>query len=219
MHGVPICVICRNRTPHRPSVCEPCRRWLAFDLGTLVAVWQELSAEPGRANTQRISGSRERPLGVHLAALDHMLPVTHTEAIVDDHGDQVGAIPVAVVLASWVRDWLETMHNPNDQPHFTVPDMAAWLAHFSEWACDHHPAIGDFATEIRTTLATCRAAIGELPLRPQLCDGIACQRCDNRALYRAEGRVTCAVCGKIYEQTEYDEWVRQLAGQTRQLAT
>lgn len=209
MRTVELCVICQHRTPEQPMVCDGCRRRMIDDLTNLVAAWQSLSAEPGKGATVRVSGTREKPLGVKVAALDLMLPARHIRPIRDIYGDQTGAQPVAVLLDSWVRDWAELRGEHLPAP--TVSNLAAWLDIRLDWACDEHPAIDDYAREVRGALSACLAAIDALPAKPELCDGVACQWCDMRALWRAQGRIGCANCGRIYEAPEYHAWVKELA--------
>lgn len=210
MAELPVCVVCDHRATHRPQVCQPCRAHLNADITELAEIWASLSAEPGRRGTQRITGTREAPLGVRVPVLDHLLPAAPYRPVADPHGDQTGAIPTAVVLASWAADWLSHHSPPAPQPEATVPALARWLITRTEWACDHYPHIAAFATDVGHTLNSCRAAAQLYPERPELCDGVACATCDTRSLYRTAGRVHCQTCGRIYLTSEYQDWVNNL---------
>lgn len=243
MHGVPLCVVCQIRTPHRPAVCELCRRQLADDLAELPALLAEAitvsgpvddrrthrlvdghlgvanlvegwsdpvagaapagpTASPGRV---RVTGSRTPPLPIGVELLNIVGP--GSASVTDLHGDQVGELPPRWWLLEVARDWADQLGcHP---PAATVRALVDWLGLRLDWACTRHPSIADFAGELRRQRGVLRRLAGVVQPRPELCVGVACKRCDTRALWRAEGRVTCASCGKILEQSEYEEWVRE----------
>jgi hypothetical protein len=66
------CVVCGLRPPRNPPACELCRHRLAARLWEIRDLHALLPAalEPGQGETQRVSGSREAPLPLRLAALD-----------------------------------------------------------------------------------------------------------------------------------------------------
>lgn len=74
-------------------------------------------------------------------------------------GDQTGRRPVAVVLDSWVRDWIDLRAMGETRPRPEVPELRRWLVNRLGWACDHHPAIEDFAGEITCELFALRAVL------------------------------------------------------------
>lgn len=74
-------------------------------------------------------------------------------------GDQTGQRPVAVVLDSWVRDWVETRAMRETRPRPEVPELRAWLVNRLGWACDHHPAVDEFAAEVTCELYALRAVL------------------------------------------------------------
>lgn len=91
----PLCVCCGLRVPHRPPVCDLCRHriparlWELRDLASLLPA----ALNPGRSGHQRVSGSREAPLPLVVAALDRGAP-----ARVDSVRDQ---------LVPMVRTWFD----------------------------------------------------------------------------------------------------------------
>ena len=201
------CVICTHRITERGQVCQPCRSRLAADLADLLEAWAALSAEPGRGASERISGSREAPLGVKVTVLD-LIARAEARTITDPHGDQTGHIPVAATLDAWARDWAQQLGHMLPAP--TVPILARWLGLRLDWACDEHPGIDDYATEIRTTLAACRAAMGDIrgedtvaigPCPTSLPDGSECGyrlRADPYA-----DNITCRRCQSMYHRRRW----------------
>jgi hypothetical protein len=67
--------------------------------------------------------------------------------------------PVAVVLDSWVRDWIELRAMRETRPQPVVADMRQWLVNRLGWACDHHPAVEEFAGEVTSELFALRAVL------------------------------------------------------------
>ncbi len=136
-------------------------------------------------------------------------------------GDQTGETPVAVWLDSWVRDWIT--YRPQHREHLPVPTvdrLTDWLLDRLDWALDNHPAIDEFAADLRHQLAVLRTVTGDVAARPEYKDGVVCrsEACDMKALYRKAGDdwIECAACGRLYSPEEYREWVDMLAGHARQ---
>lgn len=122
-------------------------------------------------------------------------------------GDQVGEPSVPAVLDSWATDWQS--YEWSTLPVPTVPALAGWLKARLEWACDEHPAIGDFAAE----LAGLVARIRPLAPRAELKRGVPCRECDKVTLYRWPGSdyVECGSCPVLMTPEEYDRWIQLIA--------
>lgn len=75
-------------------------------------------------------------------------------------GDQVGLTSIPSALDSWVREWAETRQMDEWLPEPNVYELVGWLCRRLDWACDHHPAVDEFATEIRRLHGTLRAVVG-----------------------------------------------------------
>jgi len=157
------CLLCRWRTPGdiRSHVCNPCVIRLAETLTEVVRLHSGLSdaLAPDRGAGEKVSGSREAPMPVRVDVIDLGLPA-HVDSVVDWWQDQTGQISVATVLDSWVRDWIDVRAQREHLPTPTVPVLASWLEVRLDWARDHHPAIDDFAREIRELLGALRAITG-----------------------------------------------------------
>lgn len=193
-------------------------RLVGADLGCAnrIRIWiHSLASGPtGTPGRVRVAGTRTAPLPVSLALLDLVGP--GSPHVTDTHHDQEGDLPPDVWMLQWATDWAEQLDHY--RPPRTVSALVTWLRNRLNWACDDHPAVDEFAAELRAQVGRLRALAGILRARPELCEGVACQHCDTRALWRIEGRVECGECGRIYTTEEYVTWVRELAQQTRKAA-
>jgi hypothetical protein len=166
----------------------------------------------------RVSGSNDKPVPANLDALDLAGPID-SEPVHDEHGDQVGYIPVASTLFSWLRDVLDT--RGFSMPELAAPDITGQICDQLrvnlEWMCDEHPAVAEFADELRDCWLALRRANGLTEPRPELCDGVPCRSCDLKALFRMPGSafIECA-CGALYTEEEYQSWVALCAASVRQ---
>jgi hypothetical protein len=156
-----------------PQACESCRERLRSDLleiPMLVALTTE-RVEKEQAAGQRVSGSRELPSPVNITALGVTEPTyargLRAEPELDlrhDPGaasDQIGIGQPAATLDQWVTDWIESRDQHENQP---VPDLFAivsWLLNRLDWACDEHPAIDEFAHEIKVMVKALRGITRE----------------------------------------------------------
>lgn len=218
-----ICVICVRRPYMRERACDPCRARLPHLIAEIADLWAQLpeALQPGANGAQRVSGSREAPVPVNVDALDLSADARNSEATdaAKEHPeDQIGQVAVASILDQWCRDWRDEMAFAQSLPVPTVPELARWLQDRTEWACDRHPAVDEFAAEMRRLRAVLRGTLGLTEPPPEFCDGVVCRKCDRYALYREGDYVECDVCGLLYSEKEYHEWVGLLAGQARREA-
>ncbi len=168
--------------------------------------------------TPRVTGSTDTATPVNLDHTDltsraHRLQAS--DAAREHPEDHIGQIPVANHLAIIAGDWWETGFSDHTPPAPTIAALTTWMRNRLDWACDNHPAIADQAEEIKELNTTLRAAAGDFPARPTLCDGVACKRCDNRTLFRKPPWVECDTCGLLYSDQEYEAWIRLLAAAAR----
>lgn len=192
-----------------------------------------------------VSGTHEAPVPIrvdavdltadarvlHLASLpareDRLLPCRYCRAYHpagsysplgphESYDDQAGHLSVASVLDGWVRDWREHRDRGEGLPDPLVPTLCRWLGDRLEDACDDHPAIGDFAEELRELR---RALYGQLGLFdvPDYKQGVPCRACDMLTLVRHSGSeyTECSTCGLLLSADEYGTWVALLAAHLR----
>lgn len=203
------CVICRRNAVEAGLVCSACRGWLAYDLDRIYDYARVLPA--ATAPTRAVEGG----IPLRLAVVDLGLPArggADTGTIHDEHGDQLGEIPAAARLGSWVQDWIE-VRGAGERVWFnpSASTLADWLYVRLDWACDHHQAIDEFAKEIRTLLAAMRRAL-DLEAPAAVTYRIQCPHCLTATLVRAVGAtwIECHSCGRLWSDGEYGDLVQDV---------
>lgn len=86
----------------------------------------------------------------------------------------------------------------------TVESLVQYLDRNLDWAADEHPAIDEFASELRSQVKALRAVNGTGAGKPERMT-LPCPTCDQRALVRDGGDIHCRACGRILRQAEYDQ--------------
>ena len=200
-----LCVTCpvlrpkgQPREPRTPQVCDGCRDRLANDLSALPAAYAAVDAEPARGTTEIRSRAFESRPPLNITALSLLGPGTET--------------PLAI-LDFWVQDWAGMLEQRIPDPYVTT--LALWLSARLPWACDTHPAVDDFATDVRSITAALRAfeskdrgePVGRCPR--QLGD----DRC-NTPLYvdPYADHIQCTRCRQTWRRRE-GEWMHLRAQQ------
>lgn len=213
------CVVCQNpdRQVEHGQVCPGCAHRIACDLRDIADLYVRLSllpaVNPGRV---RVTGSREAPLPLAVDVLDLTMPA-RGGTIHDQHGDQTGYIPVASELDQWVDDWREHLGRGERRPEPpTVVVLADWLGKRLD-DCLDHPAIDEFALDMRRLRQTLRRVSGDGPARPERLPA-PCPRCDVIALVRDGDEVRCRMCPERMGEDEYATWVGRLAQSARMAA-
>jgi hypothetical protein len=177
----------------------------------------------GLSRQPRVSGSKEPPAPTSVDRIDLTLPARQgsvalwARAEFGQDPDQDGILSVATILDCWVRDWREALWPDHSLPAPTVPELARWLRNRVEDACDQHPAIDEFAAEMKDVRYALRRELGETEAQPETepYKGVACQKCDLRGvLMRKPGQdyIECKNCGMLMTGPEYEYWRDRLAG-------
>lgn len=162
-----------------------------------------------RSRQPSVSGSRERPIPVDVTALDLQAPAripSQTRASADWPEDQVGHLSAATLLDEWVRDVRTRLLPDHYLPDATVHAMVGWLRTRADLICDRYPDVVNLAEAVRMLRGALRTAAGQVEPRPRLCEGVACPRCDLRALMTCPGdtyRAQCGQCGTLLTDDEY----------------
>lgn len=233
-----LCVVCpiRGRRPEhydRAQVCEQCRVWLAGVLRDIADTYPQLAEalQPRRGGGQRVAGSREAPVPLVLDVVDlthggHRGQATTVARAYAD--DQVGHMAIRARLGSWAQDWLSYAWCRSDHlPELTVPALAGWLGKWIDDACDHHPAVDEFADEMVDVLAAIRAYVPrvvqehEQPPRQRPEPRTApCPACDMVSLWwwPSEERVRCDTvgCDRAMTEDEYARWAKLVIADAKQ---
>lgn len=147
------CAVCHR--PSRPRVHDGCRDRIAGYLLELPSLYRQLAdvLQPGRRGNTVRSGTRAAPLPCNLDALD-----------LRARGGIEG------VLGSWERDVVDILGWAPSPYRGTVEqavmDSATFLHLQLPWICEEHPAVKEFASELRQTVAQAERLItGESPPR------------------------------------------------------
>lgn len=254
-----LCVLCptlnrrddgKLRTCDEPHACGPCRKRLAEIVVGIGADWPLLPLALTRSSGsgERVSGGATHPsLPFTVDAWDLLhTPHRAVDALPSpvDVAEQVGWLPVPVVLGGWVDDWACVRDLGETGPVADVLAQVRWLSDRVEWACDHHPAVDDFASEV-STLARIVHALGPGSAeRHEACDGKGCDDCHGRGAVpvaaaqrmpgqpcprchytaltrRHDGEVRCEHpdCGTIWREAEYEHITRAAAAGLRRSKT
>lgn len=198
------CTICRRPTDsdRDPVRHQRCATRLGENLRDIPAHYALMGAvlAPGTSSAAaRVSGTRTAPLPVRLEPLN-----------LRARGG------IITILATWEADWRETRGLTPATRGLSATDLSAivlWLRAHLPWAITEHPAVDEFAAEIRDLLHQCRAVAGLLPTMTRIGD---CQALDGdqqcgAALYadaHAE-EIRCRRCGSRWTR---GQWV--LLGKT-----
>lgn len=189
-----------------PHVCDPCEARMARQLVQISDQWLLLDATPGGSRSERVTGTKEAPLGVRADVLDQLLPVgSHSgEAIRDPYRDQSGETPAGVVLDLIASEWLEARRRDGHREHRpvpTVPNLTGWLRDRLPWACSHLPdSIDAHADEIRQLCGRLHALNGHTKAKTEPIPATPCKHCGHIALVRVEGKTLCTNCSQYSGQ-------------------
>jgi ribosomal protein S27E len=216
------CVVCQHRDTTSGQVCEFDRTRIARTLDEIAELYTMIELAPGQKPGQRITGSREAPLPLLVDPLDLTMPARIPEPtdVARLHpDDQRGLMSVATRLDLWVRYWRTGINVGDINPNPTVADLARWLLIWLDVACDYHPAINDFATELFTLVGVLRHICGTNDVKPEILD-VPCSRCDQTSLYRRPGedRIECGACGRLLTEHQYGQWCGLVAARAQRNA-
>lgn len=225
-----LCVVCpvlrpseKPRIPTWPTVCDGCRTWLRTELTALPGSVAALSVERGAGQHEHVSGTPERTIPPREDVIDLQLranpgsvgPWTRGYLGLDE--DQVGSLSVATQLLRQVDDWM-TYLPAEHLPDATITAMTSWLLLWLDWACDEHPGIDEFATDLRDVVRDVRAAANAGAARGEKvgrCPAVLRDedRCGTQL--RADpymDRIACPRCGTTWDRRQQG-WVHLRAAQ------
>lgn len=187
------CVVCRRDVEDRLA-CADCQQRMDAQLADIVEFYALAEGEllPGSGTGSR---GTERSLGVRLSALDYL-----------------AGHDAVTILATWEGEWREhyglssepMIGRPGPLLTRSVAFLRAWLPR----ACDDHPAIDDFATELRDcwaegrTAARCAPATSETIKCPADDESHPSGICGYRVAIDEDhlhGRVRCKRCGTDWD--------------------
>ena len=150
MNELAKCTICQRSSDR--FACERCEHQMRLQLGEVLD-FQAMAADnllPGQGGDGRAT---ERTLGVNIAALD-----------------LVGAFDAIAVLESWERIWREdyglTPYGPasaerEPTPTASLTGIVNFLQSWLSKSCSEHPAVDEFAAELRGVHRASQQAAGQ----------------------------------------------------------
>jgi hypothetical protein len=168
---------------------------------------------PGTAHGDRISGSRERPLGVNVEVLSFIGGMNNPDLPEQfDTAHQVGRPPMLDTLNAWAAHtsaklgWPVRLHTIASASNFLYAQHD-WIS-YQDWAVD-------YGEDIRDTAHHARLLCQLYPARPEIKVGVPCRNetCRALGLFVSPGsdRVECQVCPQRMTFTEYHDWVKKWA--------
>lgn len=191
------CLLCRRNPPRAGYVCDRCRIGEVRRLGEIGTLYALLPAALEANPVVVIDLTYPATGGAHATVTIHEAP---------EYDDQHGVINAAATLDSWAREWASTLRATDLPKVPTVPRLARWLQTWLPIACDSHPAIDDYAAEIRHLAAGMRRAINRdlTPMRYEA----PCPYCGTKTLRREAGGdwIECGGrdgCGRLWGEDEY----------------
>lgn len=170
---------CRSRDADLGTICTGCAQRIRDDLDTLVDAWAatESPAFPGGSSGDGRAKSSPLPGGT-------------------DWMDWRQGAELFGVLTTWVRDWCD-IYALAGPKRGDLTSVTGWLRAHLDHAANSHPAITDFADEIRRLAQRGRRLAGEVPDRGQRvpCPTDDCGRTLRVRVVELEAVVRCKSCG------------------------
>ena len=150
------------RQPNRPMVCDGDRTTLAGYLTDLPGLYAGLyeMLEPGRSGAEIRAKGFESQLPSAVDPLSMLAPGSMLPSIEGRPWaqDQIGDVPPLEQLWWWAEDWAQAFTVAMPGPYFAP--VCWWLATWLPRACDDHPAVDEFAADLRRVTATLKAMTG-----------------------------------------------------------
>lgn len=161
-----LCVTCsvlrpngNPRRPNNPQVCDGCRERLSTDLYGLPSAYADVDTEPARVGGERrtIGFESRPPLATEALSL-----ISHGSVLPSTQGtrypqDQLGTVPPVELLWWWAEDWHTYRDMREVMPDPVITGLVSWLGNRLSWACDQHPAVDEFAENLRDVARQLRA--------------------------------------------------------------
>ena len=170
---------CRSREADLGRVCGPCAQKIRDDLDTLVDSWAATTdpAFPGGSSGDGRAKSSPLPGGT-------------------DWMDWRQGADLFGVLTTWVRDWCDVYALAGPR-RGDLTSITGWLRAHLDHAANSHPAIDDFADEIRKLAQRGMRLAGEVPDHGQRvpCPTDDCGRTLRVRTADIDERVRCHKCG------------------------
>ncbi|MEU6057968.1 hypothetical protein [Streptomyces sp. NPDC047097] len=185
MHTCPTC----PRDTDRPGLCDRCLQRLDGDLAAIPGLYRQLDqllAPGARTAGPAVTGSRAAPVPVDLDVLDLM----------------TAGGPVLGPLETWVRDWASYGYatiGPGGTLDGRVQHACRTLRSDLARAAREHPAVDEFADEIRAITRTLHDRLADQPAPRRIPVQCPCGHVLRVTLHTAGE--TCPGCRAVYGHT------------------
>lgn len=218
------------------GIDDRCANLTADDLEAMPSLWVDVRDKLLEAQSStmgdRVSGSRERPLGFSVDALSLIGPINNPSLpMLTQLRDQYGPPPMLDTLSGWARVVTEE-RNLNTTPRLTVDHLARFLLIHHDWSRTQ-PWAEEYAFDIRSCAHEARRLAGLYDARPEPLVGIPCRRCGQYSLVKiplaryaaectgelANDRGDKDLCRALYTEQEYTDWVKLNAAYVKRKRT
>lgn len=192
------CTICRRptdpeREPIRHQRCADRLRTSLADIPGLYALMGAVLAPGATSGGAHVSGTRTAPLPVRLEPLS-----------LRARGG------IITVLGTWEADWREIRGLTEAERGIGERDLGAivlWLRAHLPWAIEQHPAVTEFADEVRDIVQQCRAAAGLLPRMMRIgdCPALVGEEACGAQLYAdpQDDEIRCRRCRNCWPKGQW----------------
>lgn len=186
------------RLPRTPQCCDGCRDRLSTDLTALPDAYAAIGIDPVHGTSEIRSRAYESKPPLNINALSLTGP---------------GEVTPLAVLDFWAQDWAGYLEQA--VPDLGVYSLTLWLAARLPWACDNHPAIDDFAEDLREITGQLRAfanrdrgeRVGNCPR------AYGTERCNNPLFVDPYvNEIQCTRCKQTWKRRD-GEWMHLRAQQ------
>lgn len=209
------------------GICRPrCYNLTADDLTDLpnleASVRDKLYAFQANAHGDRVTGSKQRPLGFSEDALSLIGPIndltTPMNILAGDDLHQVGVPPLMDTLTSWVLR-VRSYQRLSYWVPTTVEAACQDLLIHHDYATGYEWSFG-YAGQVRTAAHEARRLCGLYDAPLEVKQGVPCRNsvCNALGLFvdQEAERVVCPVCPQRMTFTEYEDWVKLNAAYAKQ---
>jgi hypothetical protein len=181
----------------------------------------KLHLAPNQGTGDRVTGSREKPLGLRPDIHDHMSDIRDTlrEWVRYVTAERHLTGPASPLLRQQRRIIVSTtgtarVHQlpDRDKDASLVHERSTWLLQHHTWLARQDIGVA-YGEEIQDLEHRARVLADLYPARPVLKVGVPCRNCDTMALYDPPGSeyTECGSCGLLLTQSEYRDWTRMYA--------
>jgi hypothetical protein len=167
---------------------------------------------PARVHRLTVTGSRDTALPIDVDAIDLTAPARDAQPLGDPR-DQIGYLPVATVLDTWVRYVRDQLHPDFHLPDPHVDDLIKFLDTHLEETIEHLPDdLPALAAQLRSLCSALRHILQENDPPPRPLLGVRCGHCltiSSLEPWPSDEYVECRTCGQLYNRADRTALAKQ----------